>query len=172
MEETDVPAFAQRICILSDSDDSDDDGPDSVEGPPTQADFGDDGRGSEPETAESSQAPSPAHAAPPSVAEASCSSDGQEAWLRAISCEDMQEDDEDEVEDESMADGVDGGAEDEVLMQGGASVDLVVAYECRQCARRYRSTDAVRKHCRQRHLEWLRRLGHGCPALYCEWDEE
>ena len=28
----------------------------------------------------------------------------------------------------------------------------------------------VRKHCRQRHLEWLRRLGHGCPALYCRWE--
>ena len=41
-----------------------------------------------------------------------------------------------------------------------------------RCGKAYSSTDAVRKHCRQRHLEWLRRLGHGCPALYCEWDEE
>jgi hypothetical protein len=42
-------------------------------------------------------------------------------------------------------------------------------YICRypQCNKGYASTDAVRKHCRQRHLEWLRRLGHGCPALYC-----
>ena len=40
------------------------------------------------------------------------------------------------------------------------------------CGKGYASTDAVRKHCRQRHLEWLRRLGHGCPALYCHWGEE
>ena len=37
------------------------------------------------------------------------------------------------------------------------------------CGKGYASTDAVRKHCRQRHLEWLRRLGHGNPALYCWW---
>jgi len=44
-------------------------------------------------------------------------------------------------------------------------------YFCRypHCGKGYASTDAVRKHCRQRHLEWLRRLGHGCPALYCRW---
>ena len=40
-----------------------------------------------------------------------------------------------------------------------------------RCGKAYSSTDAVRKHCRQRHLEWLRRLGHEW-ALYCEWDEE
>jgi hypothetical protein len=39
------------------------------------------------------------------------------------------------------------------------------------CGKGYASTDAVRKHCRQRHLEWLRRLGHGCPALYCRWGD-
>lgn len=39
------------------------------------------------------------------------------------------------------------------------------------CGKGYASTDAVRKHCRQRHLEWLRGLGHGCPALYCHWGE-
>jgi len=46
-------------------------------------------------------------------------------------------------------------------------------YFCRypNCGKGYASTDAVRKHCRQRHLEWLRRLGHGCPALYCRWGE-
>jgi len=37
------------------------------------------------------------------------------------------------------------------------------------CGKGYASTDAVRKHCRQRHLEWLRTLGHGCPQLYCHW---
>lgn len=41
-----------------------------------------------------------------------------------------------------------------------------------RCGKGYASTDAVRKHCRQRHLEWLRRLGHGCPALYCRWGGE
>ena len=46
-------------------------------------------------------------------------------------------------------------------------------FYCRypKCGKGYASTDAVRKHCRQRHLEWLRRLGHGCPALYCRWEE-
>ena len=46
-------------------------------------------------------------------------------------------------------------------------------YFCRHpgCGKGYASTDAVRKHCRQRHLEWLRRLGHGCPALYCRWGD-
>ena len=40
-----------------------------------------------------------------------------------------------------------------------------------KCGKAYASTDAVRKHCRQRHLDWLRRLGHGCPALYCRWED-
>jgi len=40
-----------------------------------------------------------------------------------------------------------------------------------RCNKAYASTDAVRKHCRQRHLDWLRRLGHGCPALYCRWED-
>ena len=46
-------------------------------------------------------------------------------------------------------------------------------YFCKypRCGKAYASTDAVRKHCRQRHLDWLRRLGHGCPALYCRWEE-
>jgi len=47
-------------------------------------------------------------------------------------------------------------------------------YFCRfpGCGKGYASTDAVRKHCRQRHLEWLRQLGHGCPALYCRWGDQ
>jgi len=40
-----------------------------------------------------------------------------------------------------------------------------------RCGKAYASTDAVRKHCRQRHLDWLRRQGHGCPALYCRWED-
>jgi len=51
--------------------------------------------------------------------------------------------------------------------------DSTIRFYCRfpRCGKGYASTDAVRKHCRQRHLEWLRRLGHGCPALYCRWEE-
>lgn len=43
-------------------------------------------------------------------------------------------------------------------------------YVCRYvgCGKSYASTDAVRKHCRQRHLEWLRSLGTGTPELYCQ----
>lgn len=46
----------------------------------------------------------------------------------------------------------------------------VCTYVCRfaGCGKSYASTDAVRKHCRQRHLEWLRALGHGTPELYCQ----
>ena len=49
--------------------------------------------------------------------------------------------------------------------------DGKVRFFCKHpnCGKGYASTDAVRKHCRQRHLEWLRRLGQGCPTLYCEW---
>lgn len=49
----------------------------------------------------------------------------------------------------------------------------VSRYFCKfpRCGKAYASTDAVRKHCRQRHLDWLRRLGHGCPALYCRWED-
>lgn len=60
------------------------------------------------------------------------------------------------------------------LLQGGISKsDSSIRFYCRfpLCGKGYASTDAVRKHCRQRHLEWLRRLGHGCPALYCRWDD-
>lgn len=41
------------------------------------------------------------------------------------------------------------------------------SYVCRKCHREYASTDAVRKHCRQNHAEWLRERGQGCPTLYC-----
>jgi len=60
------------------------------------------------------------------------------------------------------------------LLHGGITKsDPSIRFYCRfpRCGKGYASTDAVRKHCRQRHLEWLRRLGHGCPALYCRWDE-
>lgn len=41
------------------------------------------------------------------------------------------------------------------------------------CDKGYASTDAVRKHCRQRHLQWLTSFGEKRgPGLYCRWDEE
>lgn len=48
------------------------------------------------------------------------------------------------------------------------------------CRKLYASTDAVRKHCRKRHLEWLRQIdrysaherGMPKPALYCVWGDE
>lgn len=48
------------------------------------------------------------------------------------------------------------------------------------CRKLYASTDAVRKHCRKRHLEWLRQIdrystherGTPKPALYCVWGDE
>ena len=51
--------------------------------------------------------------------------------------------------------------------------DTASRFYCKfpKCGKAYASTDAVRKHCRQRHLDWLRRLGHGCPALDCRWED-
>lgn len=40
-------------------------------------------------------------------------------------------------------------------------------YLCRRCYKEYASTDAVRKHARQQHHDWLREQGQGCPSLYC-----
>jgi len=52
-------------------------------------------------------------------------------------------------------------------------------FQCRYpgCSKLYASTDAVRKHCRKRHYDWLRRLDQLAaherqmpkPALYCRW---
>merc|ERR1719424_2214941 len=41
------------------------------------------------------------------------------------------------------------------------------SYRCKACGREYASTDAVRKHARQNHTEWLREMGQGSPLLYC-----
>jgi hypothetical protein len=39
------------------------------------------------------------------------------------------------------------------------------------CGKSYGCPDAVRKHCRKKHPEWLRRLGASTgPAGYCRWD--
>ena len=42
-------------------------------------------------------------------------------------------------------------------------------YQCNRCGRgyAYASTDAVRKHARQNHRDWLKEQGQGCPSLYC-----
>ena len=37
------------------------------------------------------------------------------------------------------------------------------------CGKFYASTDAVRKHCRKRHTEWLGQLEMSKPELYCRW---
>ena len=60
------------------------------------------------------------------------------------------------------------------LVSSKQGKDGAARFYCRfpKCGKGYASTDAVRKHCRQRHLEWLRRLGHGCPALYCRWSAD
>ena len=60
------------------------------------------------------------------------------------------------------------------LVSSKQGKDGTARFYCRfpKCGKGYASTDAVRKHCRQRHLEWLRRLGHGCPALYCRWSAD
>ena len=50
--------------------------------------------------------------------------------------------------------------------QSGASASGK-SYLCNHCAREYASTDAVRKHARQNHPEWLKEQGQGCPSLYC-----
>ena len=41
------------------------------------------------------------------------------------------------------------------------------SYLCNRCGREYASTDAVRKHARQNHPDWLKEQGQGCPSLYC-----
>ena len=38
------------------------------------------------------------------------------------------------------------------------------------CGKAYGCPDAVRKHCRKTHQEWLRSLGHVGPAGYCSWE--
>ena len=51
--------------------------------------------------------------------------------------------------------------------QRPAAEGLLVEFECRQCAKRYQSKDAVRKHCRNNHRQWLTAIGQGDPSLYC-----
>ena len=40
-------------------------------------------------------------------------------------------------------------------------------FTCNQCGREYASLDAVRKHARQNHPEWMGAMGRGSPSLYC-----
>ncbi|KAL1503378.1 hypothetical protein AB1Y20_011429 [Prymnesium parvum] len=64
----------------------------------------------------------------------------------------------------------------------GAPPPGTTQFRCRfpGCRKVYASTDAVRKHCRKRHLEWLRKLDSLAahdrqlpkPALYCEWGDD
>ena len=39
------------------------------------------------------------------------------------------------------------------------------------CHKAYGCPDAVRKHCRKKHYEWLRRLDNAGPAGYCRWEQ-
>mmetsp|Transcript_6089 Transcript_6089/g.13315 ORF Transcript_6089/g.13315 Transcript_6089/m.13315 type:complete len:230 (-) Transcript_6089:343-1032(-) len=65
------------------------------------------------------------------------------------------------------------------IYKDGAPPPGSCRFQCRHpgCSKVYASTDAVRKHCRKRHMEWLRRLDKIAsrerqmpkPALYCRW---
>lgn len=50
--------------------------------------------------------------------------------------------------------------------------DRASQFFCRHvgCGKAYGCPDAVRKHCRKAHQEWLRSLGHVGPAGYCSWE--
>ena len=50
--------------------------------------------------------------------------------------------------------------------------DRASQFTCRHvgCGKAYGCPDAVRKHCRKAHQEWLRSLGHVGPAGYCSWE--
>ena len=54
--------------------------------------------------------------------------------------------------------------------EGAAKAESNTRFICKypQCGRVYASTDAVRKHCRLRHSEWLSQFRHGCPSQYCD----
>lgn len=66
---------------------------------------------------------------------------------------------------------------------GGAKAPIAgrCRFQCRfpGCEKLYASRDAVRKHCRKRHLDWLRHLDELAvcernlpkPSLYCRWGE-
>jgi len=70
----------------------------------------------------------------------------------------------------------------ETKEHGGGPPPGTCRFQCKfpGCMKMYSSTDAVRKHCRKRHLEWLRKLdllaAHDRylpkPALYCTWGNE
>ena len=50
--------------------------------------------------------------------------------------------------------------------------DRATQFTCRHlgCGKAYGCPDAVRKHCRKAHQDWLRSLGHVGPADYCSWE--
>lgn len=52
--------------------------------------------------------------------------------------------------------------------------DRASSFHCKfpQCGKMYGCPDAVRKHCRKQHSEWLRSLGNAGPSSYCLWDPE
>ena len=50
--------------------------------------------------------------------------------------------------------------------------DRASQFTCKHpgCGKLYGCPDAVRKHCRKAHYEWLRSLGPVGPAGYCSWE--
>ena len=50
--------------------------------------------------------------------------------------------------------------------------DRASQFTCKHpgCGKLYGCPDAVRKHCRKAHYDWLRSLGHVGPAGYCSWE--
>jgi len=50
--------------------------------------------------------------------------------------------------------------------------DTASRFTCRHpgCGKAYSCPDAVRKHCRREHQDWLRRLAYGAPSQYCTWE--
>ena len=51
--------------------------------------------------------------------------------------------------------------------------DRASQFTCRHpgCGKSYGCPDAVRKHCRKQHADWLKGLGHVGPAGYCSWEQ-
>ena len=60
-----------------------------------------------------------------------------------------------------------GGASSSSSVRSTSPNGTCKSYLCNQCGREYASTDAVRKHARQNHPDWLKEQGQGCPSLYC-----
>ena len=64
-------------------------------------------------------------------------------------------------------------APDSVPQKRRGVADRASHFFCKhpECGKSYGCPDAVRRHCRKKHPEWLRRLGASSgPSGYCRWD--